>query len=727
MRLWAALLATFPFVVVSGAARRPSIVPAPAHMELRRGGFDLGTRVAIAAQPGSDEALRIGNYLADKLQGKTRAEVHVGDSTSNVISLTCVGVDPKLGAEGYELLSSPNGVIIRAPQPAGLFYGVQTLLQMLERGRRGWDVPSATIFDQPRFPWRGLLLDVSRHFRTKEFVEHYIDLLAMHKLNVLHWHLVDDQGWRLEIKRYPKLTEVGAWRIEDGKPYGGFYTQDDVREIVKYAADRFVTVEPEIEMPGHCDASLASYPENSCTGGPFKVPSLWGVYGDVYCPGREETFTFLENVLDEVMDLFPSKFIHIGGDEVPKDRWHNCPRCQARMAAEHLSNEEELQSYFIRRIDKYLASKGRRLVGWDEILEGGLAQGATVQSWRGMDGAVAAAKSGHDVISSPTSHCYLDYNYETTPVEKSYSFEPVPPELSPEQAKHILGGEGNIWAELTPEPADTDRQVFPRLLALSEVFWSPQRERNWNDFRGRLAVDLDRLDSLGVKYYIAPPEFGSGDVVFTDRTRLVLERQDRENPVVYTLDGSDPSEESPRYDHPIELRDSVTLKAATLHNGRLSRVVTRQYKKEVLRPAASASTVPGLQWAAYPGTFKNLPDFSALTPADSGVCPEPSLGVTREGTFALLFTGYVEVPRDGVYTFYVTSDDGAKLYIDQDLVVANDGLHAPTERDGQVALKAGKHLLRLEYFQGGGAASLEVALAGPGISRSKLATSAWSH
>jgi hexosaminidase len=345
---------------------------------------------------------------------------------------------------------------------------------------------------------------------SKEFIKRYIDLLAYHKMNVFHWHLTEDQGWRIEIKKYPKLTQIGAWRGPDDERYGGLYTQDDVREIVAYARSHYVTIVPEIELPGHCTAALAAYPELSCTGGPFEVSRRWGIHKEIYCAGNDETFAFLEGVLSEVIELFPSEYVHIGGDEVPKDRWKGCPKCQARIKAEGLAGEDELQSYFIRRIEKYLNSRGRRLIGWDEILEGGLAPHATVQSWRGMDGAIAAARAGHDVIVSPTSHCYLNFPQEPDPsapewmgliaLEQIYSFEPTPPELTAEQARHVLGGEGNVWTEYAPQER-VDYQAFPRLCALAEVLWSPKGQRDWDDFQERMTVHYRRLDALGVQYH----------------------------------------------------------------------------------------------------------------------------------------------------------------------------------------------------------------------------------
>jgi hexosaminidase len=420
-----------------------------------------------------------------------------------------------LGKEGYRLdATDPNQIRIAATTPAGLFFGCQTLMQLLppaiyaksKQAKVEWTIPCCKIEDKPRFPWRGLLLDEGRHFFGKDFVKHTIDLLAMHKMNTLHWHLTEDQGWRIEIKKYPKLTEIGSWRDEtdhDGKRYGGFYTQDDIREIVAYAAKRHVTIVPEIEMPGHSLAALTAYPQFSCTGGPFKVRTLWGVEKDVYCAGNDATFNFIYDILDEVVGLFPSQFIHIGGDECPKDRWKKCPRCQARIKAEGLKDEHELQSYFIRRIEEHLASKGRRLIGWDEILEGGLPPQATVMSWRGMNGALAAANSGHDYVATPNTHCYINRPYNVINLEKCYSFEPIPGKLAADKQSRCLGLQGNLWSEHTESPAVVDHMVWPRLCALAEVGWSPKDTRNWTDFHTRMESHTARLSELDVKVDLA--------------------------------------------------------------------------------------------------------------------------------------------------------------------------------------------------------------------------------
>jgi len=434
------------------------------------------------------------------------------------------------GEEAYTLEVTQTGVDIRARTPRGVFYGVQTLRQLLpiaiekdtlNEGAE-WSIPFITIKDAPRFGWRGLHLDVGRHFFDVTFVKKFIDTMALYKFNVFHWHLTEDQGWRIQIKQYPKLTRVGAKRTQtpipasrqqgDGVPYEGHYTQKQIREVVEYAAARYITVVPEIEMPGHALAALASYPKLGCVGEGYEVRTSWGIAEDVFCAGKEETFTFLENVLTEVLDLFPSEFIHIGGDECPKVRWENCPHCQARIEAEGLADEYELQSYFIRRIERFLNEHGRRLIGWDEILEGGLAPNATVMSWRGSAGGIDAANAGHDVVMSPTTHCYFDYyqseNHASEPpaiggylpLETVYEFNPIPEDIAPDKAHHVLGGQGNIWTEYIPTTDQLEYMAYPRALALAEAVWSYPQQRDFADFRPRLTEHLGRLDALGVNY-----------------------------------------------------------------------------------------------------------------------------------------------------------------------------------------------------------------------------------
>ncbi|MGH7466686.1 MAG: beta-N-acetylhexosaminidase [Longimicrobiales bacterium] len=424
--------------------------------------------------------------------------------------------------EGYRLSITPSAIQIDAPAEAGLYYGLQTLRQLLPKTGEPTVLRALEITDAPRFVYRGMHLDVARHFFPVAFIKKYLDVMALYKLNTFHWHLTEDQGWRLEIRQYPRLTEVGGCRQEtmvaknfnpyvgDGSRYCGFYTQAEAREIVEYARARFITVIPEIEMPGHAVAALAAYPEFACTPGPFEVGTRWGVYDDVFCP-KEETFRFLEDVLNEVTQIFPSRYVHIGGDEVPKKRWQESELAQSVIRRENLKDEHELQSYFIRRVEQMLHARQRRLIGWDEILEGGLAPDATVMSWRGTAGGVAAAREGHDVIMSPNSHLYFDHYQGSpqseplaiggnSPLEKVYSYEPQPPELTAAEARHILGAQANVWTEYIKTSDHVEYMVFPRLLALSEVVWSPKELRDWDSFRGRLPAQLRRLDRLGVRY-----------------------------------------------------------------------------------------------------------------------------------------------------------------------------------------------------------------------------------
>lgn len=497
---------------IDPAVRSLSLIPQPQECHVLPGQPIEIPQTAIFCDLRSQGVAEYLAGLVEEWTGRRLPIQPVGQSNPTpAFVLTTQKADAALGAEGYRLDVNSSGVRIIAPQPNGLFYGVQTLRQ-LRIGENGGRFAQVGIVDQPRYAWRGLHLDVCRHFMPLEFVKKYIDLLAMHKLNVFHWHLTEDQGWRLEIKKHPRLTEFAAWRMENGEKYGGFYTQDEVREVLAYARQRFVTVLPEIEMPGHAYAALAAYPQLSCTGGPFEITSKPGVYEDVFCAGNEETFTFLQDVLAEVCDLFPSAYIHVGGDECPKKRWQACPKCQARMQAEGLADEHALQSYFIHRMEKFLNARGKRLIGWDEILEGGLAPDATVMSWRGTKGGVQAAREGHDVIMCPSSHCYFDFRQSDQPGErgadwgppvdlaKVYSYEPMPEELSEAEARHVLGAQANVWTERIHTPADVEYMVYPRACALAEVLWTNPPRRSWDDFQRRLPDHLKRLDALDVNY-----------------------------------------------------------------------------------------------------------------------------------------------------------------------------------------------------------------------------------
>jgi hexosaminidase len=448
------------------------------------------------------------------------------ESQQNIISLEEIQ-DSTLGKEGYQLIINNFGVTIRANTAHGAFYGIQTLLQLLVGKTKDGaftfspSLPSVEISDQPRFAWRGMHLDVCRHFYDKEFVKKYIDLLAYHKMNTFHWHLTEDQGWRIEIKKYPRLTEIGSYRSEtmveknwdkmDGIPHQGFYTQEDIREIVQYAADRFITIVPEIEMPGHSLAALAAYPHLGCTGGPYEVAKTWGVFDDVYCAGKDSTLLFLKDVLNEVVALFPGTYIHIGGDECPKKQWEKCPDCQNRIKTEELKNEFELQSWFIREIESYLLGQGKKLIGWDEILEGGLAPEATVMSWRGEKGGIAAAQMGHDVVMSPNDLCYFDHYQgpeESEPLaiggftslKDVYGYQVIPSSLSKQEAKHILGAQANVWTEYITTEEHLEYMILPRMSALAEVLWINTHQRDFETFQTRLSPWLWQMEQMGYNF-----------------------------------------------------------------------------------------------------------------------------------------------------------------------------------------------------------------------------------
>ncbi len=514
-----------------------AIMPKPAKLVEQKGAFALTNGVAIVLEKDNADMRRIATQLADRIGTATgnRPAIRVGNASNQSIYFTSDKTG-KGGKEGYSLTVTPRQITIMASQPNGAFYGMQSLLQLMPTeifsptkvSNVSWSVPACTVEDEPRFGYRGLMLDVARHFMPVSFVKKYIDLLALHKQNTLHWHLTDDQGWRIEIKKYPLLTQLGSQRKQtmagrygdnkyDGTPYGGFYTQDEVREVVKYAQERFVTVIPEIEMPGHARSILAGYPQLGASADKIvPVGTKWGVFDQVLFP-REETFTFLQDVLTEVMGLFPSQYIHIGGDECPKTEWEHSRFCQELMKKEGLKDEHELQSYFIQRMDKFITSKGRKMIGWDEILEGGLSPNATVMSWRGTQGGIAAAKQGHDAIMSPNDFCYLDH-YQVDaktvptvpiaiggylPLEKVYSYEPIPDTLNTDIAKHIVGVQGNLWTEYVRSPEYAEYMVWPRASALAEIGWS-LRGKDLADFNKRLDVQKKRLDQLNVNYFGAP-------------------------------------------------------------------------------------------------------------------------------------------------------------------------------------------------------------------------------
>ncbi len=577
-----------------------NILPMPNKLVAENGQFVLPKVLVISADSSlKNETQILRSFILTQAPEQV---VEVQYQRSNKSHIQLVFSDSVAHQEGYQLLVSAEGIKVKAATAAGIFYGINSLSQLLSQKDQVTSIPFVRIFDAPRFEYRGMHLDVGRHYFPPSFIKKYIDGIAMHKMNRFHWHLTEDQGWRIEIKKYPKLTSIGSVRKEtilghagasnpsfDGKEYKGFYTQEEIKEIVGYAQMRHVTIIPEIEMPGHAQAALAAYPELGCTGGPYEVSTKWGIEKEVFCT-TETTFEFLENVLKEVMDLFPSQYIHIGGDECPKDRWKLCKKCQSRIRSEGLSDEHELQSYFIKRIETFLNKNGKKLIGWDEILEGGLAPDATVMSWRGVQGGVKAAQLGHDAIMTPQSHCYFDH-YQSDdpseplaiggflPLQKVYAFEPIPKELNQQESKRILGAQGNVWTEYMQSEKHVEYMVYPRIAALAEVVWSNPEHRNYQDFSQRLHAQFKRYELLEIH---AANHFYDINKVHQLDTLLqqfkVQLHSWSSDTIRYTTDGSPVNQQSTLYQQPIEVTQTMKIQAqAYTNNLEVGRLFTDEF------------------------------------------------------------------------------------------------------------------------------------------------------
>lgn len=546
-----------------------SLVPLPQYYIKGQGMFTWDVQTVIVTDPAFEQE---AVYLQQLISSSSNFEPAILSAKeapmSSALYLIKGAVDKAFddNEEAYSLTVDSTGIRIQGMQGKGIFRGIQTLRQLLpasfhqQQKEAAWGIPAVVIKDAPKFPWRGLLFDCCRHFFDKKTVKQYIDLLAYYKMNTLHWHLTEDQGWRIEIDRYPNLTEIGAWRKgEDGKPYGGFYTKEDIREIVVYAAERHINIVPEIELPGHSQAAIAAYPYLSCTGEQLEVGTKWGVFKDVYCAGNDSTFQFLENVLLEVMELFPSEYIHIGGDECPKYRWEHCPKCQKRIKEEGLQDEHELQRYFIKRINTFLQKHNKRLIGWDEILEGDLTDSSVVvQSWRGMAGALKAANQGQCAISSPTSHAYFDYQLDAIDLEKVYQFSPVPEGYTGD-LKYILGGECNMWTEWVPNDSVLAQRVFPRLLAMSEVLWSASEQQNYGEFYERVQAQYPTLEAMGIQYGAETVPVRLEHYTSSESINVKMLAGAPNVDLYYTTDGTNPTTSSQHYEAPLPLKKSGKL------------------------------------------------------------------------------------------------------------------------------------------------------------------------
>lgn len=662
------------------------IIPKPKEIIVNSGQFVLSssTKIVSVVTSPKNQAIDVNNeidYIKEYLKRFYNLDLKISNTVpqdGNYIIFESPHKEIS-NKESYQLTIDSKHITISAEEGgSGNFYALQTLIQLLpiEKSSK-LSIPCLLIKDAPRFQWRGMHLDVCRHFYPVSFIKKYIDLIALYKMNTFHWHLTEDQGWRIEIKKYPKLTQVGAWRKGtmvgsysdqkyDSIPYGGFYTQEEIKDIVAYAVKKHVTIVPEIEMPGHSLAAIAAYPWLSCTGKQQEVAKGWGVFEDVYCT-KDSTFQFLQNVLDEVMALFPGKYIHIGGDESPKTRWKECKHCQAMIKKEKLKDEHELQSYFIKRIEKYINSKGKQIIGWDEILEGGLAPNAAVMSWQGTEGGIAAAKQKHKVVMTPGSHCYFDH-YQSwpadeplaiggyTPLEKVYAYEPIPEGLNSEEEQYILGAQGNVWTEYILNEKQVEYMAVPRMAALAEVLWTRPELKNETDFLTRLQEHFLLLDKLNVNYakalYKVEQKISQGKNI-----QLELKANPSLGDIHYTMDGTAPNLKSPTYQSPLELTKSVTVKAALFKNAELkgkisakSYVINKATNKEVtLKDPPSKSYKGHGSFTLVNSVIATLPRISEQWLGWNGNDLEAIINLKEEQDVSEMTVGFLKDELNWIY------------------------------------------------------------------------------
>lgn len=721
-----------------------SLVPKPNQLEVLPGSFLLDGDVQIVWANNNLE--NETEYLKTALSEATGFPFLVSKSVSANTTIV-LDIDSRIeGDEAYKIRSSPKQYEIVAKTPAGVFFGIQTFLQLLPPLEKGaMEIPLVKIDDEPRFEWRGMHLEVCRHFYSVDVVKKLIDQMSRYKLNTFHWHLTEDQGWRIEIKKYPLLTEVGAWRDStvvghmanyprswNGEKHGGFYTQEQVKDVVAYAQARHITIIPEIEMPGHAQAALAAYPWLGCFNDTLRPWTIWGVSENVYCAGKESTFQFLEDVLDEVIPLFPGAYFHVGGDECPKENWKKCPLCQKRMKEEGCKDEHELQSYFIQRMEHYLETKGKKLIGWDEILEGGLAENAAVMSWRGEQGGIEAAELGHKVVMTPGNWCYFDHYQSTDPNEPTaiggltdlqevYSYDPVPSHLDKEKQKLILGTQANLWTEYMPTAEHLEYMIYPRLCALSEVQWTQPENKDFADFEKRMDDNYLRLAHNGIHFRVPPPEGLSPVQIYNSKEATVTLSCAAETAVMrYTTDGSEPTEFSQVYEGPfnIKLDNDIVLKVATyLRDDSRSYTVTSVLKKHELKPVKLKNPEKGLNYKFYNGPFGSFKEVGG-EPEKTGtvdwlVIPAEIMGTGKGWEF----TGYIKVPVDGVYFFLLDSSCGSGLYIGDQLVIDNDGFNYNCMQSGKIELKAGFYPVKLNYFNTIYGQSIKLSYKKPGSNK----------
>ncbi len=711
-----------------------SIIPAPNFYKVSGDSIRLNGQIKISFEnnkysPRELKTAQIFESAINKNTSSKKSNIQVLFVTKNPSSST--------KKEAYKITITSKKITVTGSEE-GLFYAVQSLVQLLPNKIKNQEIklPCVTLEDEPRYSYRGLHLDVCRHFFSVDVIKDFIAQMSYYKLNNFHWHLTDDQGWRIEIKKYPKLTEIGSKRAQtlvgnkferspyffDGNPYGGFYTQEQIKEVVKFAEDHYVNIIPEIEMPGHATAAVTAYPNLSCfPDRNYKVVESWGVFEDIFCAGKEETFTFLEDVLTEVMALFPSKYIHIGGDECPKARWKECPNCQKRIKDLGLKNEHELQSYLTTRIEKFLNANGRQILGWDEMLEGGLAPNAAVMSWRGESGGISAAKQKHFVIMNPEQVLYLDYNQGYSPqepltigrlttVEKIYNYNPTPVDsLTVDEQKYIMGAQSNLWSEYLTSPAKLNYMLYPRLFALAEITWTEPQNKNYNHFiLHQIPHHLEKLESQK-RLYKVPTPFGSEETaLIASKYTLDLKPTIKNGKIFYTIDGYNPDETAELYSKPVIVNipkgEFRIIKVVQIsESGRRSSINKIIVRNPDSKPALTTQPKKnGLKYEYFTGNFQQVQDLEFSKPVNSGIL-EGKISSEKwktkiERYIGLKFDGYIFIPETGNYTFSTLSDDGSKLFIDNELVVNNDGIHWLNEAYGAVKLEKGFHKFNISYF-----------------------------
>jgi hexosaminidase len=749
------LFTTFLLSVSYAQTGQINIVPKPADYELKKGTFLLNRQTKIVVS--HPAFAHNGDLLRDEIFRRYGLELQITNKAQKrdfiLFDFAGQGTAAIQERGEYHLIVDDKSVRLLGG-PDGQFYGMQTLLQLLPvDGQSKLKISGIAIHDAPRFAYRGMHLDVSRHFFPVEFVKKYIDLMAMYKFNTFHWHLTDDQGWRIEIKRYPKLTEIGSKRPEsvkgrnlqpyigDGIPVEGFYTQEQIKDVVAYAKARYITVIPEIELPGHSSAALTAYPEFGCkTDYKYKVQTTWGIFKEVYCP-TETTFKFLEDVLSETIDLFPdAPYIHIGGDEVLKDFWKESPFVQELKQKENLKDEHEVQSYFVRRMEKFINSKGKKIIGWDEILEGGVAPNATIMSWRGEKGGIDAAKAKHDVIMTPNTYVYFDYGqgdpaYEPlnigsyVPMSKVYGWNPVPKDLTADEAKYILGGQANIWTEYLATPASVEYMAYPRMLALSEVLWTQPENKNYADFLRRLGAQLPRLDKLNVNYRVPEPSGLENRIVdASGKATIELKPFVDGAKIYYTLDGTTPTTASTVYSEPIAMTlndgEVKTLKTITvLPNGRASSIYAAVFVRRDLMPAVdgpSGERKQGVAWELFTPN-ETLPGEGIRIKGESRSIQlnQFEKATDLKKPFVATFDGFLNVPADGIYEFQVDATWDTTIVIDGVKLIDDAGSKDRKVRSAIIPLKAGMHQLSMRYNHRGGDAAFRFlyGLKGQGLGR----------